>query len=286
MVSAAGLAHRLLLRLGPRLIEFMSSADRQFLADAVLEVALRARGYNNFLDHEESGEAHLVSTLSAIDALGTCIDIGANEGKYAALLLKHGAGTVYALEPHPAHQESLQKLRQSFPERLSVIEAAASSQSRTELLRFNTGALAHASLSEEINAIGYVNNDESVPVRTTTIDDLVTEFGLDEVDFIKIDTEGFEDEVLAGASELFRERPPKAVQVEFNRHQLIRDHSMLSLSRRLRPYSCFQLLRNQRGVRSAKPALPASNIYHFSNFVFVRDDIVPVFLAASRDLAF
>ena len=89
-----------------------------------------------------------------------------------------------------------------------------------------------------------------------------------QVDLIKIDTEGFESEVLRGGGETIRRCRPKFVQLEFNWHQLFRNTSLNSFSELLPGYSVFQLLPDAWIERD--PIDPLSNIFHFSNFVFVR----------------
>ncbi len=285
MPTVDGLIKGILKRFGPRIVAYLSHSDRQKLVDRVMGVALQSRGYNNYMSHDESGEAHLVRSLKRIDALGTCLDVGANQGSFAELMLGAGAGNVFAFEPHPVHRESLERLSICFPGKLSVIEAAVGATSGRADLLFNEFALSHASLAPEANEISYVNNGDSIPVRLTSIDDAVTELRLSSVDFLKIDTEGFEHEVLTGSTTLLKCQPPKAVLIEFNQHQLVRGHSLLSLSRHLPGYSCFQLLRGDSGVRVAEPHTPEANIFHFSNFVFVRQDVAQDFIDSSRSIA-
>lgn len=285
MPITAGLASRLLKRFRPKIVQYLAHPERQFLVDKVLSIALQGRGYNNYRDHDESGEAQFVRSLARAGALGICVDVGANMGSFAELLLENGAGQVFAFEPHPGHESSLRALADRFPGRLSIREAAVGAVSGTANLFFSESALSHASLAEEVNRISYVSNDQAVRVQVTSIDDFVEVAELENIDFLKIDTEGFEDEVLAGARDLLAHRPPKAILLEFNQHQLVRGHSLLSLSGHLDGFRSFQLLRGNSGVRSAEANTPEANIFHFSNFAFVRNDIADTFLESSRLLS-
>ena len=285
MPSTAGLASRLIKQHRLQIVKYLAHPERQFLVDKILSIALQARGYNNYRDHEESGEAHLVRALARIGALKTCVDVGANVGSFAELLLENGADQVFAFEPHPGHENALRALANEFPGRLSIHESAVGSVSGAANLFFSESALSHASLAEEVNRIGYVSNDQAVRVQVTSIDDFVENVEVENIDFLKIDTEGFEDEVLAGARDLLAHRPPKAILLEFNQHQLVRGHSLLSLSGHLDGFRSFQLLRGNSGVRSAEANTPEANIFHFSNFAFVRNDIADTFLESSRHLS-
>ena len=90
------------------------------------------------------------------------------------------------------------------------------------------------------------------------------------LDFIKIDSEGWEADILDGGAQTIRRLRPVAVQLEFNRHHLFRGHTFLSLARRLDGYGVFQLLPNRMVRRD--PAAPLTNLFEFSNFVFIGSD--------------
>ena len=47
-------------------------------------------------------------------------------------------------------------------------------------------------------------NSNNVPVKTETLDNICAKLGITAIDFLKIDVEGFEKEVLAGASNLLK----------------------------------------------------------------------------------
>ena len=78
--------------------------------------------------------------------------------------------------------------------------------SKSELLNifYNCSATVHASFSEEVNDITYLNNKEKLEIELTTIDDYCIENNIREIDFIKIDTEGFEKEVFEGGMKTFK----------------------------------------------------------------------------------
>ena len=59
-----------------------------------------------------------------------------------------------------------------------------------------------------------------VPVRT--IDECVREWNIDRIDLMKIDVEGYEPEVFAGAARTLADGKIKAVLCEFNAHWLAR----------------------------------------------------------------
>ena len=93
------------------------------------------------------------------------------------------------------------------------------------------------------------------------------------VDFIKIDTEGFEYEVLKGAQKTLKFNNPKFIQIEFNWHQLIKNQSLFRISKLVDDYDTFRILPKGDKLLHIDPSRPENNIYHLSNYVFIRKDI-------------
>ncbi len=250
----------------------------QRLNDYLLNLALRARGYDNFQDADSSGEAAFLDRLAA-QAPALCIDVGANVGGYSRRLLEQTGSRVLAFEPLPLAFRQLSTLQAKFPERFECFNVGMADR-RTELeLHFGAGDSEHASFSAEVSEIDYVgrSNVNRMFVPVTTLDDFLVErfpAGTPPIDLIKIDTEGFEFEVLAGASRTIETVRPRYLQLEFNLHQMFRGRTLLDLTRRLLGYRVYQMLPHGGGLAPRDPRSTLANVYRFSNFVFVRDDIV------------
>ncbi len=129
------------------------------------------------------------------------LDIGASIGAVTAALAKRfPGGQVVAFEAAPSVHRSLREtVQRSTGARISVVESGVSSQPGVMRFHEDGNGSGWGFLSEELGGI-------SVPV--TTVDDAVTSLGIDRVDFIKIDVEGSELDVLKGASKtLTRDLP-------------------------------------------------------------------------------
>lgn len=138
------------------------------------------------------------------------LDIGANLGVVTvpAARAVGRAGRVHAFEPNP---EIAGLLRRSLAKNeLSNVTVHECALGRTEerltlvLREHNAGASA---LSRRAGDAGVI-----VPVRR--LDDLAREAGIDRVDMIKLDIEGFEAEALAGAEALIGSARPRAILFE------------------------------------------------------------------------
>jgi len=244
--------------------------------DLIIQLALKARGYNNCCDGDYSGENYLIDLLAKKN-LRYIIDIGANEGNYSKSLLTKTNSKVIAFEPQISCSKNLDLIKSQFADRFNYEILALSNVKGEVNLYFGKEGSELASLSSEINQIEYVgkSNVNITTTKTTTLDEYIQEHDIksDEIDFVKIDVEGFEREVLEGMSNLLTIHPPKFIQIEHNQHHLFRSHSMLNFGEILNAYECYQILIKNRGLikRDLKDSL--SNIHLYSNFLFVRKDV-------------
>jgi len=120
-------------------------------------------------------------------------DVGANVGEHTAAMLKRGARVV-ALEPQA---ELARDLAHRFP-RATVLALGASDRSGKGTLFTSTEHRHLATLNSTWRAIEDGNWDGQLTVDLATLDELIAAYG--EPAFVKIDTEGLEDKVLAGLS--------------------------------------------------------------------------------------
>jgi FkbM family methyltransferase len=117
------------------------------------------------------------------------LDVGANIGATALILAEAvGRGRVVAMEPGPT----------VFP--LLVSNLARNGAANAQALHCAIGAEAARMAFHEESSFGHVQlSGEGMEVDVRTIDEVVETLALPRVDFIKIDTEGFEPHVFAGA---------------------------------------------------------------------------------------
>jgi len=122
-----------------------------------------------------------------------------------------------------------------------------------------------------VQSVPYLRNNSVDSIEVVTLDSFFENLNEIHIDFIKIDTEGFEWEVLEGAKNILEKYKPKIIQIEFNWHQLFRSHTLYTFSKILSEYNLFQLL--PEGIIQRDPKDPYANIFHFSNFIFIRKDL-------------
>ena len=153
----------------------------------------------------------MMFTLRFLRPGETFVDVGASIGLYSLLASSANArATVIAFEPHPVSAGRLREnARINSLDNIQVREAAVGRASGSALLTFDQGD--RNRISTETGA-----NEKLVEVPVVSMDGELDKLGVDpgSVALVKIDTEGFEMNVLAGATRLLDGRPGPVWMVE------------------------------------------------------------------------
>jgi FkbM family methyltransferase len=192
------------LRAGPVDVQYQGAAFRFYhQASATERGALLNPDYN--LEELEFLRAHTPRG-------GVFVDVGANVGTYAMVLAGHvgASGKVVAVEPHPVTHARLAFNRAASHLTQVRLVAAAAGPSDGELMIETDGDNLGASHIVSGKARG-----NAIKVPSLRLQRILGDAGVDRVDALKIDVEGFEDRVLTG---FFRDAPeslwPRAVVIE------------------------------------------------------------------------
>jgi FkbM family methyltransferase len=168
------------------------------------------RGIYIFRDALEPEFEHLLKFLSPSDVV---VDIGANTGIYtmkSAKFLSENGGEVMALEP--------------FPEMLAMLQhnVRANGFNNVRLRNFCAGSRTHAAAFwqnyDKPNSFSLHRRDDkaaSLSVLVVALDDLFAWEELNRLNYLKIDAEGAEEEILAGARKTIEKHRP-IIQMEIN----------------------------------------------------------------------
>jgi FkbM family methyltransferase len=138
----------------------------------------------------------------------TVLDIGANHGYYSLMLAALGC-TVVASEPQPklARLISLSAKHNQY-KRLTVLESAFSDKIGESMFQVPVHHGMNATLSDNNSYDPY--GSDYITVKTIKLDDELNSY-----DFIKIDAEGAEAKIWAGAQNYFAKNPETLVLMEW-----------------------------------------------------------------------
>ena len=225
-------------------------------------MVIRFIGYNNHKNIGSSGEKnflnHVCKTKPTI-----CLDIGANVGNYSQYILENSLSKVIAFEPIPKSFNKLKILKKNYKGRFFIYNIGIGNKnhllygnkSPKKTMFYDNNNLQWASFSPELKEIDYLkNSNKSIKCHISTLDTFLSKNKKlinKKIDLIKIDTEGYELEVLNGAKKAIKKYKPKYIQIEYNWHHLFKNVNLYYFSK-------------------INPKRPENNYFNYSNIVFIR----------------
>ncbi len=129
-------------------------------------------------------------------------DVGANVGDVSIELAQGFPNAqVLAFEPVPHSFKVLQDRAQSYPNLVCHSQAVSASSGRVQMRVPDNSLLAAVVAREQLNADEPVGDIE---VDSITIDEFCQQHGIEHIDLMKIDAEGHELAILAGAKNMLK----------------------------------------------------------------------------------
>ncbi len=238
-----------------------------------LKLFIRFIGYNNHKNLKSSGEIYFLEMVCK-EKPNLCLDIGANIGNYSRYLLENSLTKIIAFEPMPQSFTELQKLKRIYEERLNIFRVGLGDKKTNKFLYYDKNNLQWANFNNEVNSINYLrNNNKKIKCKIDTLDNIFkknNKIKIKKIDLIKIDTEGFELEVLQGGQKIIKKYKPKYIQLEYNWHHLFKNTNLYCFSKILKNYDTFKILPFSKKLMKIDPSKPEHNYFNYSNIVFVR----------------
>jgi FkbM family methyltransferase len=154
--------------------------------------------------------ARKLSELFARLSISSVIDVGANEGQYRNFLRGEVGftGQIYSFEPDPELSSALIERAKSHDPRWKVFPYALGPEAGTRLFNRMDDSLFnsfHEPNPEQPVHVRTLNKVVSTfPVEIRTLDEMAPEFGDLGRAYVKIDTQGFDLEVLKGGRNVIR----------------------------------------------------------------------------------
>jgi FkbM family methyltransferase len=196
-------------------IQFLTAAPRDLaLYKACRDYASHFDGEND-LDSYTNGEYRVLATL--LPECAVAFDVGANRGDWSETALAlNPALAIHAFEPGAASFAALTARKLPAAVRINHVGLGAAAEQRA--LYALGGDTRLASLYrrtglEDDYKIETPTHGETVTI--TTLDTYCADAGVTAIDFLKIDTEGHDLQVLRGAADLIARRAVRFIQFEY-----------------------------------------------------------------------
>jgi FkbM family methyltransferase len=196
-----------------------------FMGVDLLATAYRRIGILNYETAEASGETYLMGTIlprAILTPRPVLLDVGANVGEMAIALRRSFPGArIIAFEPNPVTYAKL--TGQVATMNVECMAMGLGSAEGTGVLYCyrHDPSSGHASLHRDVFEIyeGYgvegAQQLTSFEFAIRTLDSVCAELGVDTIDFLKLDVEGHELQVLRGAKTILDEKRISLIQFEF-----------------------------------------------------------------------
>jgi len=162
-------------------------------------------------------------------------DVGAHKGEFLKSIKKlENYKKIYSFEPQKKIYEESKQLNQKY--KISYLNLAISDYSGLKTLKINKKSSTSTFSEIDSNSTWYKIKSFLISgnvktsfiseekVKTITLDDFCFENKIENIDLLKIDTEGHEKEVLIGASNLFSNQKIKYILIEFHSSKMYKDY--------------------------------------------------------------
>jgi len=191
--------HAIAAHRATRLARFVARASRRYLD---------AYGNRDF-GTRTNGEEWALAALGP-HALATVFDVGAHRGEYARMVLAaNPAARVHCFEADPTRARALStELARDTTVVVNPFGLGSREEAAMLLIDEASGDMSSLVFRADLDR-------RSVPVEIRTGDRYCREHGVPGIDLLKVDTEGFDLEVLRGFSEMLHEQRVAVVQFEY-----------------------------------------------------------------------
>lgn len=195
--------------------------------ERLLSLAQRGLGMGNPIAQGamvDAAEDAFLRRLAGVEEL-TVFDVGAYLGEYARHVRRYSPqARIVAFEPHPASYARLREVADELG--FTAVNAAlGESPGRSRLYDYADLEAAvgspHASLHSPVIEAVHGRAAAGIEVAVTTVDEAMREHGIERVGLLKIDAEGHELAVLAGARGALAGDRVDLVEFEFNEMNVI-----------------------------------------------------------------
>lgn len=261
---------------------FKNNRQKDFFLQRIFNLLERdpllfAYNSNGILNYENdiiSGEYFLISEVLPkyipINKKAVIFDVGANIGNYSSNLASiYSNSFIYSFEPNvntfSLLRKNVEKLKTIIPINIGLSDIKKEAEIYTYINNLNSE---HASLYKEVLSDLHKDNSiTSVKIELDSLDEFCNNYKIDNIDFLKIDTEGNEWDVLKGGIQMINEGKIKIIQFEFNE---------MNIMSRVFLKDFYQILKDYRIYRLSEKRLIPLFQYDSTNEIFKFQNLLAI----------
>ena len=184
----------------------------------LLKLILKSIGYQNYGNYNFTGEKSFVKSIKKFNPK-VCVDIGAHTGSYTKLIINELDCKVISFEPNKYSFLKLKKLKSIFSNKIYPFNYAITNQNKNLYLYYGDRLSQLASLSKNLSKINFIKNSNKnkILVKGITLDNFFNKHKnkFSRIDFIKIDVQGYNLEVLKGSNKALEKAVGIEIECEF-----------------------------------------------------------------------
>lgn len=243
-------------------------------------ISLLMSAYNEMgilkYQNEDTGENFLINVFlkDKLQIIPNPIlfDVGANIGHYTNLMyMTFPNAEIHAFEPI---SRSYKILKGNFcQDNIKLVNTGLGIETcKTQIFHYDDGySNEHASLFPEvISTLHKQNKLVTEEINIDTIDNYCIKNNISRIDFLKIDTEGNELNVLKGAQRMISSKSINIIQFEFNEMNVISRVFLRDFYNILENYEFFRL--NTKSLIPLGNYISRNEIFQFQNIVAIKNN--------------
>jgi FkbM family methyltransferase len=239
-----------------------------------LRLCTTGLGYHNYAPQLNGEDRFLRRWLAGSNRAVTLVDVGANEGEFTDIALEQPLARIHLFEPNPVTFARLER-RFAGNERTTLINAALGDHPASLELFDWAGCDGTGEATFLRETLGETAAVTSFKVPVITLDDYCAQQRIAVIDYLKVDVEGFEKNVFAGARGLIEAKRIRVIQFEMNVHAVVSGFTLYAAMQALPGYTIYRILPHEL-LEVAGPNIayrPGHDLFRHHNLIASIDSL-------------
>lgn len=228
------------------------------------------QGILKYQNDEISGEKFFIDNILSnyLTEKSIIFDVGANIGNFAlSINKKNNLSNIYCFEPNPFSYSLLQKNMNPFKNIYTYNIGFGEIESEMEMYIYEHAKdTEHASIYKTVMSEFHKAQDiQAINISINTIDSFCENYNITQIDFLKIDTEGYELNVLKGAKNMIETGRINIIQFEFNEMNIASRVFLKDFYEILKKYEIYRI--DTKRLIPLPFYMSYNEVFQFQNYV-------------------